>query len=201
MHPIIMDAEAFGRKAHGDQKRKYTGEPYIEHPIAVAARVWKVAHTMEQVIAALLHDVVEDTKVQLQDVIKKFGPVVGNYVWWLTDAEILKAPDGSISVVQIMGPTGKLQNANRDMRKAMNREKIARMPDAVKTIKIADMIDNSISIAQHDPNFAVVYMREKALILPLLVGGDKELWAEAEAILQQYQLSEAMKSLQSTDPK
>jgi (p)ppGpp synthase/HD superfamily hydrolase len=186
-HPFIIEVIAFATAAHGEQKQKYTGVPYIEHPLSVARRVAAVGGSLEQIAAAILHDVVEDTKVLLQEIIKRFGPIVGDYVWWLTDAEILKAPDGTPSIIQVMGPKGTLVNANRNIRKAMNREKIAHAPDEVKTIKVADLIDNAHDITAHDPNFSVVYMREKSLALPLLRGANQVLWNEANEILHRYQ--------------
>ena len=54
----------FATEAHGDQARKYCGSPYITHPIAVAKIVESVEHTEEMVVAAILHDVVEDTPVR-----------------------------------------------------------------------------------------------------------------------------------------
>ena len=60
-------ALAFARRAHEsiDHRRKYTDEPYIVHPIAVAELVKSVPHTPEMVAAAYLHDVVEDTPVTI----------------------------------------------------------------------------------------------------------------------------------------
>ena len=47
--------------AHTGQKRKYTGAPYIGHPLEVMGIVQTVPHTTEMLMAAVLHDVVEDT--------------------------------------------------------------------------------------------------------------------------------------------
>lgn len=51
----------FANLAHKGQKRKYTGEDYIVHPISVARLVEKHGGSLDQQAAALLHDVVEDT--------------------------------------------------------------------------------------------------------------------------------------------
>ena len=59
----------FAIEAHGDQRRKYTGEPYVVHPIQVADILEKeVEATTEMLAAAILHDVVEDTPVTLRDI-------------------------------------------------------------------------------------------------------------------------------------
>ena len=63
MMEIVEKAIKYATEAHGDQKRKYTGEPYITHPIAVMEIVKTVAHTKEMLAAAVLHDVIEDTNL------------------------------------------------------------------------------------------------------------------------------------------
>ena len=61
-------AKKFATHAHGDQKRKYTLEPYIAHPAAVVELVRGVPHTEAMLCAAWLHDVVEDTPVTIDEV-------------------------------------------------------------------------------------------------------------------------------------
>ena len=62
---LVRRAFAFAKAAHEavGQMRKYTGEPYIVHPVEVADIVQTVAHTEVMLAAALLHDTVEDTGV------------------------------------------------------------------------------------------------------------------------------------------
>ncbi|MCD8309716.1 MAG: HD domain-containing protein [Prevotellaceae bacterium] len=69
----IRDAFDFARDAHKDQRRK-TGEPYIIHPIAVA-RILAVELELgaNPVIAAFLHDVVEDTPHTIEEIETRFG--------------------------------------------------------------------------------------------------------------------------------
>lgn len=55
------------------QVRKYTGEPYINHPAAVAELVSSVPHTPEMLAAAWLHDTVEDTPITLLDIELNFA--------------------------------------------------------------------------------------------------------------------------------
>lgn len=69
----IKEAFELARKAHAHQKRK-TGEPYILHPIAVATIAAKdLKLDANSVIAAFLHDVVEDTDYSIEDIKDKFG--------------------------------------------------------------------------------------------------------------------------------
>lgn len=62
----------FAKKAHAGQKRK-SGEPYIVHPIAVAASLIEWEMDIDTVLAGVLHDTVEDTDVELKDIETLFG--------------------------------------------------------------------------------------------------------------------------------
>ena len=73
---LIDKAITFATKAHGDQKRKYTEESYITHPIAVMEIVKTVPHTDEMLAAAVLHDVIEDTDQSYDDIYYYFGETV-----------------------------------------------------------------------------------------------------------------------------
>ena len=80
----IRDAFDFACEAHADQKRK-SGEPYIIHPIEVASIVARELELgANPVIAAFLHDVVEDTKYTIDDIQKRFGKDVAFLVGVLT---------------------------------------------------------------------------------------------------------------------
>ena len=68
----ILKAYEFAFDSHGDQKRK-SGEPYIVHPIAVAKTLIELSCDDPTICAALLHDVMEDTEVSLEDMKKAFG--------------------------------------------------------------------------------------------------------------------------------
>lgn len=162
MADLEARAKAFATDAHGsiDQRRKYTGEPYIVHPIAVAEIVRSVPHTEEMIAAALLHDVVEDTPVTIDQVEAEFGPVVAELVGWLTD--VSQPSDG-----------------NRRKRKHMDLLHTADATPAAKTIKLADLIDNTLTIQKHDPHFWRVYRREKMALLDVLKEGDATLWKRA----------------------
>ena len=63
----------FATKAHEGQKRKYSDEDYITHPIAVATIVEEHGGDIEMILAALLHDVIEDTKYSARDIRTQFG--------------------------------------------------------------------------------------------------------------------------------
>ncbi len=79
----IEKAFLFGQKAHEGQYRK-SGESYFSHPIAVALTIIELGMDNESVIAALLHDVVEDTEITCETIKKEFGADVCNLVESLT---------------------------------------------------------------------------------------------------------------------
>lgn len=162
--PLIRRAETFAVAAHSavDQKRKYTDQPYYEHPRAVAGIVRTVPHTPEMLAAAYLHDVVEDTAVTLETIEAEFGVAVRDLVYWLTD--VSKPEDG-----------------NRARRKALDREHSAAAPPEAQTIKLADLIDNTSTIETFDPDFAKVYRHEKRALLDVMNKGDATLLARARA--------------------
>ena len=75
----IMEAYQYALKKHDGQYRK-SGEPYIIHPLNVAIILTSVYADSDSIIAALLHDVVEDTDATLDEVEEMFGPVVRKLV-------------------------------------------------------------------------------------------------------------------------
>jgi guanosine-3',5'-bis(diphosphate) 3'-pyrophosphohydrolase len=83
----VKEAYNFAKKAHAFQERK-TGEPYIIHPLEVAKIVYDFGLDETSVISALLHDVIEDTEKNLEDIGKNFGNDVKNIVEGLTKIEM-----------------------------------------------------------------------------------------------------------------
>lgn len=164
---LVREAFIFADAAHAavGQFRKYDGRPYIVHPVAVAGIVATVPHNESMLAAALLHDVVEDTKISIEQIEARFGKEVAGMVGWLTD--VSKPEDG-----------------NRAVRKALDLAHTAGAPAEVKTIKLADLIHNGISILQHDRGFARVYLRELSALLEVLKEGDAALYARAERIVE-----------------
>lgn len=79
----IRRAYAFADDAHAGQKRA-TGEPYIMHPLAAASTLADMRMPVSIIIAALLHDVPEDTSKTIEDVEKAFGKDVGSMVAGIT---------------------------------------------------------------------------------------------------------------------
>jgi (p)ppGpp synthase/HD superfamily hydrolase len=153
---LVERAVAFAEKAHEQQRRKYTHERYAVHLGAVAGLVRSVGGEPEAVAAAWLHDVVEDTEVELEQIESEFGAHVSRLVEELTDVSTLA--DGK-----------------RAARKRVDRDRLARASAEAQTVKLADLIDNARSIAEHDPRFAKIYLAEMQALLEVLVSGDEQL--------------------------
>lgn len=75
----IAAAFVVAKDAHIEQKRR-SGEPYITHPVAVAGLLADMRLDHETIMAALLHDVIEDTEVTREDLAEQFGATVGELV-------------------------------------------------------------------------------------------------------------------------
>ena len=80
---LIDEAVAFAREKHKDQKRK-DGSPYIIHPLAVAQIVAEIGLDTDAVLAALLHDCIEDTDATFDDIARRFGQTVAELVEGVT---------------------------------------------------------------------------------------------------------------------
>ena len=75
----IRDAFVVANEAHSSQKRS-SGEPYITHPVAVASLLADMRLDCETLMAALLHDVIEDTETSREDLAERFGATVASLV-------------------------------------------------------------------------------------------------------------------------
>lgn len=152
----VREAIAFGREAHNSigHKRKYKVlglyyRPYYVHTERVANLIAKYTGNYKLVIAALLHDVLEDIAPKnnlysRQLIYKIFGSEIGKLVIELTDIYTHE----------------NYPAYNRKRRKELESFRISQTSIDSKTIKLADIYDNAISIARYDPNFARIYKAE-----------------------------------------
>ncbi len=76
----VLRAIEIAAKAHADQKRKGSGEPYISHPFAVGILLYDAGYSDDVVIAGILHDTVEDTDITLDYIRSEFGENVASIV-------------------------------------------------------------------------------------------------------------------------
>lgn len=168
MSELIKKAFEFSENAHKGQLRKYTNEDYIVHPIAVFELLQNVGITNEHIlVSALLHDTVEDTPTTLQDVEQNFGTLVCRMVEDLTDVYTKEA----------------FPNIRRKERKMLECYRLWKVNSNSKSIKLADLIDNTKSILEYDKNFSKIYIAEKRELLQVLEGGHPSLMETARKSL------------------
>ncbi|MCI9402561.1 MAG: bifunctional (p)ppGpp synthetase/guanosine-3',5'-bis(diphosphate) 3'-pyrophosphohydrolase [Oscillospiraceae bacterium] len=130
----LLDAFTFADKAHDGQKRK-SGEPYIIHPLAVADIVAEMELDPDSIIAALLHDVIEDTGATREELSQQFGPTVAELV------------DGVTKLTRVQY-TSKEEEQMENLRKmfmAMSRD------IRVILIKICDRLHNMRTMEYQSP--------------------------------------------------
>lgn len=168
MQTVEERARRYASKAHAEagQRRKFTDEPYIVHPAAVVELVRSVSHSEDMLAAAWLHDTVEDTASTLDDIRRHFGGNIASLVAMLTNS-------------------GDAAGQSRVARKVAHFQHSQHATPQAQTIKLADIIDNTRSIIQYDPQFARVYLVEKRVQIGLLTAGNAALWQQAERIIEQ----------------
>jgi (p)ppGpp synthase/HD superfamily hydrolase len=163
MTDLEEKAREFAILWHGQQKRKYTGEPYWHHCRAVANVLRTVTDDEDLLAAAWLHDTLEDTKATVEILERDFGMAVSSLVESVTDVYTKTA----------------YPHLNRQHRKQMECLRLFGISIEAKTLKLADITDNARTIREHDPAFAKVYLREKADLLVALKLGNRLLWERA----------------------
>jgi GTP diphosphokinase / guanosine-3',5'-bis(diphosphate) 3'-diphosphatase len=82
---LASSALRFARRVHLGQYRKQTGEQFVEHPIAVARLLTESGYDGPVIAAAYLHDVVEKTDVELDEIRERFGPQVAGLIDCLSE--------------------------------------------------------------------------------------------------------------------
>lgn len=138
---LLTVAYSFAAKKHSTQRRKNADQsPYINHPIRVACRVswWFPMEKMQQIfgvhmaqgikqdaiIAAVLHDTLEDTDTAQDEIMERFGPNVLRYVLEVSDDKSLPKAD----------------------RKRLQVKHAKHSSDVAKVIKMADAYDNMLGL-------------------------------------------------------
>jgi guanosine-3',5'-bis(diphosphate) 3'-pyrophosphohydrolase len=161
----------FATRAHGAQKRKYSDDPYIVHPVRVMKLCGEYTSDVTILSAALLHDVLEDTPVSASEIMA-----------FLTD--LMPREDAIRTYLMVVDLTDvytkeKFPALNRKKRKEMEHERMSRIHPASQTVKYADIIDNCIDICHNDPGFAPKYIEECRKTLEKINKGDARLYARA----------------------
>jgi GTP pyrophosphokinase len=127
----VRTAWQFATEAHAAQKRA-TGEPYVSHPLAVARTLSQLGLDPDAIVAALLHDIPEDTDYGLADIEERFGPSVAQLV------------DG----VTKLGKFGSSRTTEEQQAENIRKMLLAMAEDIrVVLIKLADRLHNMRTIA------------------------------------------------------
>lgn len=123
----IRDAYEYAAEKHSNMKRG-TGEPYINHPLRVAKHIATWGFESDVIMAALLHDVVEDCDVPLSEIEERFGTNVADIVDAVTQLSDKDFADHTLT------------KAQKDLLSDVRLQK--KMHDKALYVKIADRIDN-----------------------------------------------------------
>ncbi len=130
--PKLLQAISFAAKKHSRQKRKGAdGQPYINHVLEVAnllANVGKI-EDCDVLIAAALHDTIEDTETTREEITRLFGKTVSKYVLEVTDDKSLP----------------------KARRKELQIEHAPHLSNGAKYIKLADKISNIRDVSENPP--------------------------------------------------
>ena len=180
---LIEKAYNLAKEAHADQKRK-SGEPYIIHPLCVAMILADLELDKESIVAGLLHDIVEDTGITLDELKEEFGE------------EIALIVDGVTKLGQLNYTADKLDSQAENLRKMF----MAMAKDIrVILVKLADRLHNMRTLQYMRPE----KQKEKALetfdiYAPIAQRlGISKLTIEIEDLSMQYLKPEIYKDLEA----
>lgn len=159
----------FVKIQHGEQVRKYTGEPYWNHVISVAEIVSTYSSEFSvEIEVALCHDLFEDTECSAEE-LREF--LLKEYAPEETTTIIVAALELTDEYTFIAFP-----KFNRAKRKLLEAKRLGRVSALAQTVKYADLIDNLFSISENDPKFAVTYLQEKKMLIQKMQDGNFDLY-------------------------
>jgi (p)ppGpp synthase/HD superfamily hydrolase len=163
---MLKDAISFAIEAHKNQWRRYDHTPYIRHPLSVMGMLTEFTMDEHALAAAVLHDTVEDCEdITLEVIHERFGEVVAGYVFYVTK-QSRRHIDGV-----------------REIRDAIDREHYSHGSEVSQVIKIMDMLDNIPGIWYNDPTRGLEYIKEKRLLLRVLVKAPTSLRIKAHNLM------------------
>lgn len=178
---MVKAAFDFAAKAHEGQKRK-SGEPYLVHLLEVARILTQMHMDNASIVAAVLHDTIEDTDVKKQEIAKEFGQDVADIV------------DGVTKL-------SKLQFSNKEVRQAENyRKMIIAMSKDIRVIlvKLADRLHNMRTLQYMTEERQIAIAEETLDIYAPIAGrmGIHWLKEELENLALKFSKAEIYKSIE-----
>jgi GTP pyrophosphokinase len=151
---LIERAYAVAEQAHTGQARR-SGEPYIQHPLAVALLLVDIGMDPDTIAAGLLHDVVEDTNINLERLGEEFGPQVASLVDGVTKLQQIEQKQ----IDRFSQKTEELRNEQES--ESLRKMFIAMAEDIrVVVIKLADRLHNMRTLDSLPPERHKTFARE-----------------------------------------
>ncbi|GAB3171017.1 HD domain-containing protein [Telluribacter humicola] len=182
---VLEKVRHYAAEAHGEQTRKYSGLPYIVHPVAVMNLCREYTDNNAVLAAALLHDVLEDTPVTPHQLMEYLHTVMDKQEADLTYRLVKDLTDEFTKEAY--------PHLNRKKRRHREAERLGKADPLAQTIKYADLIDNCLDIVQHDKPFGKIFVHESATLLEHMKNGDQQLYqraceavAESKKVLKDY---------------
>lgn len=158
--PKTIAAARLAIEYHGDQERKWTGEPYYNHPIEVTKLLiehhWVDDDTSA---AAMLHDTLEDTDIS--------GGLIQ-----------MRCGHKTVRIVRELTNTTRFPN-DKEKQTEINLKRLASASREAKLIKAADVLHNSRDIVKSNPSYAPKYLIKKARTLQA-IKTNSDIWLKAE---------------------
>jgi guanosine-3',5'-bis(diphosphate) 3'-pyrophosphohydrolase len=170
----LLEAISFAARAHEGQLRKDGKTPYVSHVFRVCLILRHVfgLDDSEALTAAVLHDTIEDTKADFDDLAEKFGPEVAGWVATLSKDKRLPEPEREKAYV----------------------ERLANASWQVKLCKLADILDNLIDSAHFPPDKrSRVFQNAERYLAGLkkdLPGRVREPWNTVSKLLEEMKAAE-----------
>jgi len=176
---ILKKITSFADEAHGDQRRKYADERYIEHPLRVMKTCQHYGYPLPVLAAAILHDVLEDTDTTRGQIREFLLTLMSEADTNHTLALVTELTD--------VYTKDQYPRLNRRKRKTKEANRIEKISAEAQTIKYADIIDNVREIAEHDTDFAPVFLKECSTLLQKMKKGNADLREKAISMLTHEQ--------------
>lgn len=177
MNEVLEKIRVFADAAHGEQKRKYTPDRYIVHPVRVMNTCAVYTRKLPVLAAALLHDVLEDTAVGKKELLQFLSTL-------LVPVEASETLDLVVELTDVYTKAA-YPRWNRKKRKAKEAARIQKTSGDSQTVKYADIIDNCKEIVEDDPDFAGLFLLECKTLLRLMPQGHPELREEAISVVEE----------------
>lgn len=176
----IKHAREFAKAKHAGQKRDFSGDDYVIHPMRVAASLYEAGAPTNLVIAALCHDVLEDTDATMVELVEEIGTVAANLVWWVS--EPWKIGESSFDASQ------GARQPTKQFRKTEFTTKLRAAPAQAQTLKMADIVDNTIDMAEWghmNTARAERFLNTKRTTAALLTDANEEFTQKAKKALDE----------------